>query len=174
MLDRMLPKNVERKPWAGAIVPHAGWMYSGKLAAETLARIEIPSRVIVVCPKHRADGADWAVAPHRAWAIPGGEVAGDTELAGRLAECVQGLVLDGEAHREEHAIEVQLPILARLAPKTRVVGIAVRRRSGSGCGSRAIADVIRRLPERPLLLVSSDMNHFADDAADAADRPPRA
>ena len=115
-------------------------------------------------------------APHRRWLFPGGELASDPELAGRLANAVAGLVLDAAAHREEHAIEVQLPLLARFAPQVRVVGIAV------GDGSLPellrfggeLAGVLADMPERPLLVISSDMNHFADDDGDAAGGSPGA
>jgi AmmeMemoRadiSam system protein B/AmmeMemoRadiSam system protein A len=155
------------QPWAGAMAPHAGWVYSGRLAAAVFSRIAIPDCAIVLCPKHRAGGARWAVAPHRRWLFPGGELASDPELAARLADGVEGLELDADAHREEHAIEVQLPLLARLAPRLRVVGITVGDsplpellRFGV-----AMSVVLRDMPQRPLLLVSSDMNHFADVAA---------
>ncbi len=148
-----------------ALVPHAGWVYSGRLAADVLRHIAIPEQVIVLCPKHRPDGANWAVAPHRRWLLPGGGLDSDPELAARLAEGIQGLELDATAHRQEHAIEVQLPLLARLAPTARVVGIVVGDsplpellRFGI-----AMSVVLRDMPKRPLLLVSSDMNHFADD-----------
>ncbi len=166
MLDEMIPSAPsERRAWAAALVPHAGWAYSGRLAAATLCRAEIPSRVLVVCPKHRPEGESWAVAPYGAWAVPGAEVRGDPELAQQLADRVSGLKLDAEAHRLEHAIEVQLPILARLAPECRVVGIAIH---GGDLGqlerfAEELAGVVRSLPERPLLVISSDMNHFADD-----------
>ncbi len=153
------------EPWPGVMVPHAGWIYSGRLAAAVFRRVTIPERAIVLCPKHRPHGATWAVAPHRRWLFPGGELASDPELAARMAEAVTGLTLDAAAHREEHAIEVQLPLLARLAPQVRVVGITV------GDGSLPellrfgveLADMLRDMPERPLLVVSSDMNHFAND-----------
>ena len=168
-IERMIEPWIEpqRKPerWAGVMVPHAGWAYSGRLAATALSRVEIPSRVIVICPKHHAEGADWAVAPHRAWAIPGGEIPSDRELAERLAEAVPGLDLDADAHQAEHAIEVQLPLLARLAPGSRVVGIAIHggdlQRLQEAAGH--LADVLRGLPERPLLVISTDMNHYADE-----------
>ncbi len=151
--------------WSGAMVPHAGWMYSGRLAAAVFSRVTIPSQVIVLCPKHRPHGARWAVAPHRRWLFPGGELASDPELAARLAAGVEGLELDAAAHREEHAIEVQLPLLAQAAPQVRVVGITVGDsplpellRFGV-----AMSVVLRDMAERPLLVVSSDMNHFADD-----------
>jgi len=166
MLDALLPAQTERQPWAGAMVPHAGWIYSGRLAAEVFSRIEFPSRVIVVCPKHNPHGADWAVAPHQTWSLPGTSVESDPELARQLAEAVPGLELDAAAHAREHAIEVQLPLLARLAPASRVVGIAIH---GAGFEqlekfADRLAEVLRSLPEQPLLVVSTDMNHYAGDA----------
>src|SRR5205807_2318572 len=75
--------------------------------------------------------------------------------------------MDATAHQREHAIEVELPFLARLAPKARVVGIAL----GGGADwtgacrfAEGLVEVIRKMPEPPLLLISSDMNHFATDA----------
>ncbi|MCC6123643.1 MAG: AmmeMemoRadiSam system protein B [Pirellulales bacterium] len=164
---RFRPPNgaPQRQSYAAAMVPHAGWVYSGHLAAAVLERVEFPERVVVLCPKHYPGGAGWAVAPHRRWRFPGGEVSSDPELAARLADGVQGLQLDAEAHRQEHAIEVQIPLLARLAPQARVVGISV----GQGALDEALrfasqmADVLRDMPQRPLLIISSDMNHFADD-----------
>ena len=167
MLDRLFASDAPPAPqsWAVALVPHAGWIYSGRLAAAVFSRVAIPDCVVILCPKHRPGGAEWAVAPHRRWLFPGGELASDPELAARLAEGVPGLELDAAAHAQEHAIEVQLPLLARLAPKTRVVGIAVGDsplpellRFGV-----AMSVVLREMPNRPLLVVSSDMNHFADD-----------
>jgi AmmeMemoRadiSam system protein B len=167
MLDRLFAfdEPPTPQPWAAALAPHAGWVYSGRLAAAVLSRVAIPDCVIILCPKHRPGGAEWAVAPHRRWLFPSGELDSDPELAARLAEGVPGLELDAAAHRDEHAIEVQLPLLARLAPKTRVVGITVGDsplpellRFGI-----AMSVVLRDMPERPLLFISSDMNHFADD-----------
>jgi AmmeMemoRadiSam system protein B len=74
--------------------------------------------------------------------------------------------MDAAAHRREHAIEVELPFLFRLAPATKVVGIAVGPADLEGCGrfARGLAEVLRDMKEPPLLLISSDMNHFANDA----------
>lgn len=160
-----IPPEVKPRPYSGAMVPHAGWIYSGRLAAEVFSRIKISDQVIVLCPKHRPGGARWAVAPHRRWLLPGGGVDSDPELAARLADGIPGLELDEAAHRDEHAIEVQLPLLARLAPNARVVGIAVGDASLPELLSFGVAMsvVLREMPSRPLLIVSSDMNHFADD-----------
>lgn len=151
--------------WAAALVPHAGLSYSGQVAASVLNRLKIPRLVIVVGPKHTRLGAHWAVSPHRAWAIPGATIASDPDVARALAGAIPGLELDAAAHRHEHAIEVELPLLARLAPSARVVGLAVGGGDWGRCRQCAygLAEVIRRLDEPPLLLISSDMNHFATD-----------
>jgi AmmeMemoRadiSam system protein B len=131
-----------------------------------LRQIRIPRTVIVLGPKHTALGMEWAVAPHETWALPGTTVASDPELARQLAAAIPGLALDALAHQQEHAIEVELPFLARLAPETRVVGIALGHGDLESCRrfAEGLANVLRRLDERPLLLISSDMNHFATDA----------
>jgi AmmeMemoRadiSam system protein B/AmmeMemoRadiSam system protein A len=164
-LDVMFaPDSPPPEPWAAAMAPHAGWIYSGKLAAAVFRRLVFPDCAIVLCPKHRPEGARWAVAPHRRWLFPGGELASDPALAARLADGIDGLELDGDAHRLEHAIEVQLPLLARLAPQLRVVGISVGDSSLPELlrFGVALSVVLRDMPKRPLLIVSSDMNHFAN------------
>lgn len=165
MLGQWLPQPPDPQPWAGAIVPHAGWIYSGRLAAAVFSRVRFPSRIIILAAKHRREGADWALAPYAAWNLPGCRLDSDPELAGMLVDSVPGLRLDAAAHAQEHAIEVQLPIIARVAPQARVVGICIHggeladlQRFG-----RQMADVLRPMDERPLLVVSSDLNHYADD-----------
>src|SRR6202023_45607 len=102
-------------------------------------------------------GMEWAVAPHQTWALPGTSIASDPDLARQLAHEIPGLSLDALAHQQEHAIEVELPLLARLAPETRVVGIALGHGDLDSC--RRFADglvtVLRRREDRPLLLISS-------------------
>ncbi len=170
-LDRMLAEDGGgtpplRQQVAAAMVPHAGWFFSGKLAASVLKRIELPKRIIVIGPKHTANGVDWSVAPHRVWSFPGGQLESDQELARALADAVPGLKLDAAAHAQEHGIEVELPIIHRLAPQTKVGGICV---SGGSLDrydqfAAGLASIISQLDEPPLLLISSDMNHYANDA----------
>ncbi|HEU5430905.1 MAG TPA: AmmeMemoRadiSam system protein B, partial [Thermomicrobiales bacterium] len=164
--DLLTGPKCETKPWRAAMAPHAGLRYSGRVAAETLRRVEIPETVIVIGPKHTPHGVEWAVAPNQAWSIPGRTIAGDPALAQRLVQAIPGLQLDAAAHAEEHAIEVELPFLARLAPEARVVGIAIGGGSFARCREFAagLARVLRDECKPPLLLISSDMNHFASDA----------
>ncbi|MBM4089963.1 MAG: AmmeMemoRadiSam system protein B, partial [Planctomycetes bacterium] len=115
MIDAWLvPGDRPTQAWRAAIVPHAGWVYSGRIAANVLSRIAFPPTVIVLCPKHRHGGAPRAVAPWQRWLFPGGVLESDQLLAKSLAARVPGLELDDTPHRAEHAIEVLLPLLAHL------------------------------------------------------------
>lgn len=151
---------------AAAMVPHAGLRYSGRIATDVWRRIELPESVLIIGPKHTADGVDWAVAPHDVWYLSDRQrLLGDVELARQIADSVPGMQLDAAAHAREHGIEVQLPILNLLAPETKISAIAMsggsfdelQRAAGS------LAKLLTSLDKPPLLIISSDMNHFADD-----------
>ena len=166
MVTSLLGEPVTKKiSWPAVMVPHAGLIYSGAIAAQTLKQIEMPETVIILGPKHTQLGVEWAVAPHQSWSIPGAELSADPALAQQLVDHIPGLQLDAAAHQQEHAIEVELPLLAQLAPQTRVVGIALGGGSLQRCLDFAsgLAEVIRQQPKPPLLIISSDMNHFAGD-----------
>jgi AmmeMemoRadiSam system protein B/AmmeMemoRadiSam system protein A len=165
-VEGLLGDASQREAWPAVMVPHAGLRYSGKIAAAVFQRVEIPEVVIVLGPRHSRVGAEWAVAPHEAWALPGATVASDPALARQLAAAIPDLQLDALAHQREHSIEVQLPLLARLAPRTRVVGIALGAGDLDRCRELAagLAEVLRRRPDPPLLVISSDLNHYASDA----------
>ncbi len=165
-LDTLFPESVPAPArYRAALLPHAGWRFSGKIAAATLARIAIPRSVIVLSPKHTSLGMDMAIAPYAAWAIPGGTVAADVPLAQALAAALPGFELDAAAHAQEHGIEVLLPLIHRLAPEAAVTGIAMSAASFERCEEIAagLAQVLAKNPD-VLLITSSDMNHYASDA----------
>jgi AmmeMemoRadiSam system radical SAM enzyme/AmmeMemoRadiSam system protein B/AmmeMemoRadiSam system protein A len=167
MVETMLANGHEPKEkWPAVMVPHAGLIYSGRLAAATFRRVEFPETVILIGPKHTRSGVEWAVAPHDTWSLPGLSVPSDPELARLLAECIPGLELDSAAHQQEHCLEVQLPFLAKLAPQSRVVGITLGAGDLARCRQFAagLANALRDLRPRPLLVISTDMNHFASES----------
>jgi AmmeMemoRadiSam system protein B/AmmeMemoRadiSam system protein A len=157
---------VVRRPYSAVMVPHAGLKYSGKLAADVFRRVQIPETVIVLGPKHTRRGATWAVAPHDFWEIPGARIANDTQLVRALVRGIPDLQSDNAAHAQEHAIEVELPFLAHLSPQSKVVGIAIGGSSFEDCRyfAEGLAKVVQACETPPLLVISSDMNHFANDA----------
>ena len=148
------------------MVPHAGLVYSGQLAASVFNRLKIPGLVIVLGPEaHAARGSNWAVSPHDAWSIPGATIPSDPDLARALAEAIPGLQLDAAAHRQSTRSRSSCRSWPGSRPATRVVGLAIGGGDWEHCRrfAHGLAEVIRGLPEPPLLLISSDMNHFATD-----------
>ncbi len=151
----------------GCIAPHAGYIYSGQVAGAVFARIEVPSRCIILCPNHTGRGHPLAIMKEGGWRSPLGIVPIASDLAARLAEGLPGLSQDSSAHQSEHAIEVELPFLQVRNPEVKFVPIAI----GTGqllileSLGEAIAKVIQDSQEPVLIIASSDMNHYEDDAS---------
>lgn len=168
MVDELLRAPARAKQKALAVmVPHAGLKFSGAVAADAWRSVEIPKTVVIISPKHTQAGVNWAVCPFERWTLSSSVTfAGDPEVAQTLVSNMPGVQFDVSAHEQEHGIEIQLPILERVAPDVRVVGMAVHGGTWPEIDKAAegLAAALRSLPEMPLLVISSDMNHFADDA----------
>jgi hypothetical protein len=169
-LRELTPKNVTAAPAIAAMAPHAGWIYSGAIAAETWAQVDVPSRVILLCPNHTGRGVRRSVWSGGAWSVPGGEVPVDTTLTRALVDEV-GLTPDRAAHEDEHSIEVHLPLMQARRPDVKMAAVCLAGLDLAACeaiGERIAAVVSAAASDPPLLLVSSDMSHYlrADEAAD--------
>lgn len=157
----------QQSPYA-IMVPHAGIKYSGKVAANVWRSVTgLEDRtLVIISPKHTRNGVNWSVCPFSKWRLSSTtSFEGDPELANLLAEKVTPLQLDAAAHQQEHGIEVQLPILERVAPNAKIVGITMQGGSWDDIQNAAseMAEVIKSLDNPPLLVISSDMNHYAPD-----------
>jgi AmmeMemoRadiSam system protein B len=148
------------------LVPHAGYMYSGKVAGEVYGRMDIPGRVILLGPRHFPRGAPLAILSDGAWQTPLGMVPIDTLLAEKIVRAFPRLREDAVAHGAEHSLEVQLPFLQRLTPSFAFVPIVIGPAQWEPLESlgRALASVIAAEREPILLIASSDMNHYESDA----------
>jgi AmmeMemoRadiSam system protein B len=150
----------------GVVVPHAGYMYSGHVAGAVYSRIELPARNIVLCPNHTGFGTPLSIMKSGVWQTPLGEIRIDEGLCDALTTADPYLQDDVEAHRFEHATEVQLPFMQHIggsgiefAPIT--IGTSnLQRLQALG---RAIAQVIESAAQNTLIIASSDMNHYESD-----------
>ncbi len=148
------------------VAPHAGWIYSGTIAAQTWASAEIPPSVVVLCPNHTGLGVPGSLWGGGAWSFPGGALEIDTALRDAIADTTE-LELDTLAHLREHAIEVHVPMLATLRPDARIVPIVLARMDYAACVrladglQRAIDSARRSEPGSEVLVVAStDMSHY--------------
>jgi hypothetical protein len=153
-------------PVTACLVPHAGYVYSGHVAGAVLARIALPEKIIVLGVRHYPRGEQAAILSNGAWRTPLGDAPINEELALELREACPLLREDNVAHSGEHSLEVQLPFLQVLAPGFTFVPVAlgtVRFESLVSVGE-AVARVLGNSNGNVLLLTSSDLNHYEDDA----------
>jgi hypothetical protein len=142
------------------IVPHAGYMYSGSVAAEAYDRLRpgrgIVHRVVLLGPCHRVPVRGLALPEATAFATPLGQVPIDQEAIESLAGLPQ-VVVSRAAHAEEHALEVQLPFLQRVLGEFSLVPLAV-----GAATPEEVAEVIDRLwgGAETLIVISSDLSHY--------------
>jgi len=153
-------------PLRACLVPHAGYVYSGHVAGAVLARIALPRKIIVLGVRHYPRGEPAAILSGGAWRTPLGDARIDEELAEALKKACLLLREDSVAHSMEHSLEVQLPFLQVLAPDFTFVPVAlgtVQFESLVSVGE-AIGHVLETSKENVLLLTTSDLNHYEDDA----------
>ena len=142
------------------IVPHAGYIYSGPIAAAAYSRLAaahaVIRRVVLLGPAHRVAIRGLALPSARAFATPLGEVEVDRKAAA-LALTLPQVVENDAVHAQEHALEVQLPFLQAVLDEFRIVPFAV-----GAATAEEVADVLDRLWGGPetLILVSSDLSHY--------------
>lgn len=161
------PPDVAKERFVGAVVPHAGLMYSGHVAAAFYAVAELPRRFIILCPNHTGAGHYAAIHPEGAWRMPFGDVPIDSEIAHALMQRTPLLADDLRAHAREHSLEVQLPFLQYLLPDFTFVPICLgaHRYDFAEEIGHAIAEVVRASAEPVGILASSDLNHYEDQNA---------
>jgi len=148
------------------VVPHAGYLYSGRIAAATFISVHLPSRAVILCPNHTGLGESIAVNDEGEWETPLGRVPVDTPLARAILQRCRQARVDAAAHSREHSLEVQLPFLQHLAGLFRFVPICVGTLHLPNLLElgRAVADAVAGDGGEVLLIVSSDMSHYVPAA----------
>ena len=160
MIERFLPPKAKKIKALGALCPHAGYMYSGPVAAATYSHIYIPEKVILIGPNHTGLGARASIMTEGSWLTPLGEVKIDASLASKILENSQSLQEDTQAHLAEHSLEVQIPFLQYFRPQVKIVPIAIMGISYDTAQDigEAIAKAIAS--QEALVIASSDMTHY--------------
>lgn len=142
------------------VAPHAGYIYSGPVAAEVYARLcnagQRIRRVVMLGPSHRVGFRGIATSSAHAFNTPLGDVALDRDALARISG-LPGVHERDEAHALEHSLEVQLPFLQRSLGEFRLVPLVV-----GDASAEEVAGVIEALWNGPetLLVISSDLSHY--------------
>jgi MEMO1 family protein len=159
-------KSAERVRAKACLVPHAGYVYSGHVAGAVYAQMDLPKKIVVLGVRHYPRGENAAILSSGAWRTPLGDAVIDVALAEKLRAACPLLREDSVAHSSEHSLEVQIPFLQVLQPDFTFVPIAlgtVRFEDLASVG-KAVGRVVAASNEEILLLTSTDLNHYEDDA----------
>lgn len=149
----------------GLVVPHAGYPFSGPIAAYAFAALAIdgpPGVAVLLGPNHRMIGPALAVAPHDSWVTPFATVDVDVELRTALESRMPALEADRLAHRQEHALEVQLPFLQMLSPVPSILPIAIGDTDEASMLQlgEAIVEAVRATERDAVIIASTDLTHY--------------
>lgn len=171
-LSTLVREHAKTEPGAepirvkACLVPHAGYVYSGHVAGAVLSRIALPRKIVILGVRHFPRGQQVAILSSGAWRTPLGDAPIDEPLAEALRAACPLLREDSVAHSAEHSLEVQLPFLQVLAPGFTFVPLALGtiRFEELVTVGEAVGRVLASSHEGVLLLTTSDLNHYEDDA----------
>lgn len=156
--------------WLGGIVPHAGWVCSAAIAAQTMVALAQQAGgsdvdVVVVfgavhtpLPMEKA-----ALDSHQRWSVPGGDSAVAGELEAKLAELSQWFGIDDRFHAREHAVEVELPLIQLAWPRATILPIEVPPVEGAAQIGKQTAQQVAAANLRAVYLASSDLTHYGSN-----------
>ena len=168
-----IPAGTTQLDCLACMLPHAGYMYSGSVAVETVSRIRLPENIILLGPTHTGYGAPFSVMTHGAWHTPLGETKINEALAELLLKSSGSLQQDSLAHLHEHSLEVQLPILQYFRPDCTIIPIVLAHDTTEKLKEigKEIARALKtNAQEKTLIIASSDMTHYEPlDAAQKKD-----
>jgi AmmeMemoRadiSam system protein B len=148
----------------GLICPHAGYMYSGPVAAHAYYNLALdgkPDIVVLFGPNHTGYGSALAIMNEGVWRTPLGDVEVDNETANKIVKEARIVDVDDSAHRHEHSIEVQLPFLQYLfGAEFKIVPICFLMQDLPS--ARDVGQAVARVlsGKNSLIIASSDMTHY--------------
>ena len=157
-----LPAGPQAEAPKALIVPHAGYVYSGPVAACAYLRLEPGrqsiGRVVIIGPAHRVALSGLALPEAELFSTPLGKVAVDRDAVRGLLELAQVRVSE-QAHEFEHSLEVHLPFLQTVLDDFTIVPLVVGQATAD-----EVAEVLERVWGGPetLILISSDLSHYYD------------
>ncbi|MFH1776288.1 MAG: AmmeMemoRadiSam system protein B [Candidatus Omnitrophota bacterium] len=165
-LETLIPKQSEKRDILGAVVPHAGYIYSGTVAGSVYAALSPGKTYILLGPNHTGAGYGFSIINCGTWSTPLGKVKINNKLATALIDRYPKFKVDEQAHAYEHSIEVQLPFLQYIAKDFDFVPVVLSTAQINEyemCGEH-IAGAIKDYGKDVVILASSDFTHYESDA----------
>lgn len=164
----LITKNAAKEDVIACVLPHAGYQYSGPVAAETVCRINLKDKIILLGPNHTGTGSEFSISTQGCWETPLGQIKIDSTLAKAILKESKFLKEDALAHLNEHSLEVELPFLQYFRDNFEIVPIvfmsdnikALKEIGGN------IAEAVKKMgiEDSTLIVASSDMTHYEPQA----------
>jgi len=157
-------KPAQKQDVIGCILPHAGYVYSGRVAAQTLSGINIKDTVILLGPNHYGNGPAFSLMPRGYWQTPLGNIEIDSRAADLFLGASKHLKADTLAHIDEHSLEVELPLLQYFKKIFKIVPITIK--TDDLIVLKAVAEELagviikNNLKSSTIFIASSDMTHY--------------
>jgi len=167
-IESLIDKNRKKQDIVACVLPHAGYIYSGSVAALAISAFRVKDKAVLIGPNHTGYGVPFSIAEEGTWQTPLGEVEIDSSLALKILKKSKYLESDHLAHKYEHSLEVELPFLQYFKPDLKIVPIALsgeRLEVLKDIGS-AVASAITEsgLKDTTVIIASSDMTHYEPQA----------
>lgn len=148
------------------IVPHAGWVFSGAVAAKVFKCISVktdPDTFILLGAVHTWKPRGNSIYTQGSWTTPLGDVKIDEDVARTLLEKLAGDVIeDPYAHEGEHSLEVQVPFIKYLCPKAKIVPIAIPPDENAHTTGRKIGEAVLEMGKKIVVIGTTDLTHYGD------------
>ena len=147
----------------GGVVPHAGWMCSGRVAGRVFAAMRsepVPQTIVLLGAMHRVLGRRGVVFASGQWRTPSGTVDVDEELAGLLLDQSEHVLEDRSVHQDEHSLEVQVPFVQQVFPGCRILPILVPPVAVAPLIGEAAALAAEKCDCPVLVVASTDLTHY--------------
>jgi AmmeMemoRadiSam system protein B/AmmeMemoRadiSam system protein A len=162
MLEQLVDVTVAKEDVVGALMPHAGYQYSGGVAGAVISRVRFTDTFVIMGPSHTGLGEPFSIMTEGTWKTPLGEVEVNEELAKKILASSRLLKEDHVAHLQEHAVEVQLPFLQFFESDIRIVPVILMPADVAAYQEigRAIAGAIREIGREVVIIASGDMTHY--------------
>ncbi|MFP4081332.1 MAG: AmmeMemoRadiSam system protein B [Candidatus Aminicenantes bacterium] len=164
-LEYLFQKAAEEPVVSGRVMaliaPHAGYIYSGRVAASAYRQIQGKNyeTVIIIAPSHQYAFKGCSIYPQGAYKTPLGLAQIDKDIASKISKA-SGFKYIPQAHRKEHSVEVQIPFIQHILPQAKIVPVVMGVPSQRTITSlaRALSKVLEE--EKYLIVASTDMSHY--------------
>lgn len=183
-VSKLCPEVKTKKEAIGLLLPHAGYMYSGRVAGLTASTVNLKDIFVIIGPNHTGIGEPFSLDIDETWQTPLGKIEINSALAEEILKKSPSLKKDTQAHRYEHSVEVELPFLQYLKSNKSFTPSPVNPRAlARGAGftfvpiviagdkleiykqiGKGISEAIKELKliDQVQIIASSDMTHYEE------------